>query len=152
MRRQTSQAFQEDIFHPRNYRNIFPVQYLSLIHISSLPTRSMSPWLPAKAVPLFSSWLMWQTKRKTNGKLPASSTTQKLTSCFPVISPTMMWKKLLHSLRTVSYTHLDVYKRQLQAEVAWGYQLKFSHSYILRLFLPVSYTHLDVYKRQHPWR
>lgn len=26
-RRQKSQAFQEDIFHPRNYRNIFPVQY-----------------------------------------------------------------------------------------------------------------------------
>ena len=40
--------------------------------------------------------------------------------------------------KSVSYTHLDVYKRQGSTEVG-------------TLFLnpqPVSYTHLDVYKRQ----
>ena len=63
--------------------------------------------------------------------------------------------------RTVSYTHLDVYKRQdlactcdirIAAESA-----KFACSFIKvgivpgdggAWLLPVSYTHLDVYKRQ----
>ncbi|OTO64779.1 hypothetical protein A5865_003815, partial [Enterococcus sp. 12E11_DIV0728] len=41
-----------------------------------------------------------------------------------------------YNTRPVSYTHLDVYKRQPQALVSSITQQ------------PVSYTHLDVYKRQ----
>ena len=41
----------------------------------------------------------------------------------------------------VSYTHLDVYKRQI-----W-YCIIFSGTVLC--FGAVSYTHLDVYKRQH---
>ena len=40
---------------------------------------------------------------------------------------------------SVSYTHLDVYKRQHH---------NISHSHSTQRVLPVSYTHLDVYKRQ----
>ena len=46
----------------------------------------------------------------------------------------------------VSYTHLDVYKRQAlnyPTEVADVLQTAMNDSYE-----PVSYTHLDVYKRQ----
>ena len=57
----------------------------------------------------------------------------------------------------VSYTHLDVYKRQLyetallheaarrQAEIIRSVK---SVQYELPSLMPVSYTHLDVYKRQ----
>ena len=54
----------------------------------------------------------------------------------------------------VSYTHLDVYKRQMDQQTALErqqalYREKNAH---LRQYLepvePVSYTHLDVYKRQ----
>ena len=45
---------------------------------------------------------------------------------------------LEHSLKTVSYTHLDVYKRQIME----------LQRYSLLHLRPVSYTHLDVYKRQ----
>ena len=53
------------------------------------------------------------------------------------------------SLETVSYTHLDVYKRQ-------GVDIKalseiLGHASVnitLNRYVPVSYTHLDVYKRQ----
>ena len=41
------------------------------------------------------------------------------------------------TLQTVSYTHLDVYKRQGSSERPWPIYTT-----------PVSYTHLDVYKRQ----
>ena len=41
--------------------------------------------------------------------------------------------------RTVSYTHLDVYKRQIQGCM---------RNIIIRMVDSVSYTHLDVYKRQ----
>ena len=51
----------------------------------------------------------------------------------------------------VSYTHLDVYKRQLSARISW--QKWASHLRKFRAMLAdckgaVSYTHLDVYKRQ----
>ena len=58
----------------------------------------------------------------------------------------------------VSYTHLDVYKRQYLLYLAAGAALLFlcvSWVLVLPLFVlerkslwPVSYTHLDVYKRQ----
>ena len=38
---------------------------------------------------------------------------------------------------TVSYTHLDVYKRQVRGRFIYTI-----------CYTPVSYTHLDVYKRQ----
>ena len=51
----------------------------------------------------------------------------------------------------VSYTHLDVYKRQLQA-VAFRHVALDRRNPALIVFFkgnePVSYTHLDVYKRQ----
>ena len=55
------------------------------------------------------------------------------------------------SRETVSYTHLDVYKRQLQA--LFGLFLMVSAALLWRQAAQpapgtVSYTHLDVYKRQ----
>ena len=57
-------------------------------------------------------------------------------------------------VQTVSYTHLDVYKRQLQAG-AFNYTLNrdSDEDWYLRSenayrAEAVSYTHLDVYKRQ----
>ena len=73
--------------------------------------------------------------------------------------------KIMHSNGPVSYTHLDVYKRQeLQAEIEDGKKKirQFENrEKMLRQKLskeerrtrsPVSYTHLDVYKRQPPIR
>ena len=60
----------------------------------------------------------------------------------------------------VSYTHLDVYKRQLHVFLDIGDALLSSGAEIFRVedtlnrmgyacgATPVSYTHLDVYKRQ----
>ena len=56
------------------------------------------------------------------------------------------------TIKPVSYTHLDVYKRQVQIDVAGSQSLV--RGDIVRECLdidsqtPVSYTHLDVYKRQ----
>ena len=59
------------------------------------------------------------------------------------------------SRRTVSYTHLDVYKRQPE-----GYASELKEAKMMKMGLcaedaAVSYTHLDVYKRQEigcEWR
>ena len=52
----------------------------------------------------------------------------------------------------VSYTHLDVYKRQDQARhaaaVVGGDDLLIELLQQTHTAAPVSYTHLDVYKRQ----
>ena len=69
-------------------------------------------------------------------------------------------------LATVSYTHLDVYKRQLHNGAILqgggglvGCDLGNFRIVVVEAALeliipapdvPVSYTHLDVYKRQHP--
>ena len=67
-----------------------------------------------------------------------------------------------HTVRPVSYTHLDVYKRQILYNVIGNKEVVFieifhfeknDFKYNLRtwkscMVLPVSYTHLDVYKRQ----
>ena len=66
---------------------------------------------------------------------------------------------LLRSILSVSYTHLDVYKRQvlvqLLAKTPMGmvgacFVVQFFTDYIDRVIclFAVSYTHLDVYKRQ----
>ena len=60
---------------------------------------------------------------------------------------------LLLSTKPVSYTHLDVYKRQVEntkchviaASIAIS---RVSPSRISHTMITVSYTHLDVYKRQ----
>ena len=80
---------------------------------------------------------------------------------FPLISPSLF--DVLYRLRvpavhiTVSYTHLDVYKRQLTGRLfPWARkgglaildQGLISGSNFVISVLPVSYTHLDVYKRQ----
>ena len=63
----------------------------------------------------------------------------------------------LYSACSVSYTHLDVYKRQVGRRVTEDdgpalQNRKFLKSHpdseITRTFVSVSYTHLDVYKRQ----
>ena len=48
-------------------------------------------------------------------------------------------------IRAVSYTHLDVYKRQ---DYMCVIHLISNMRYTLRSLISVSYTHLDVYKRQ----
>ena len=48
----------------------------------------------------------------------------------------------------VSYTHLDVYKRQAQDSGLGVAQSAARNTGQLLLKAPVSYTHLDVYKRQ----
>ena len=60
---------------------------------------------------------------------------------------------LVASVVPVSYTHLDVYKRQLLATVGVLLTALFTGTFIYFLFQwldmgTVSYTHLDVYKRQ----
>ena len=57
------------------------------------------------------------------------------------------------STTTVSYTHLDVYKRQLYAllrhfPIRWNFCLQRTITVFICKPTPVSYTHLDVYKRQ----
>ena len=72
-----------------------------------------------------------------------------------------------YSLNAVSYTHLDVYKRQIVQflDAHWEWKLPLVHvpeffEFYYRplgaapqfaLAEPVSYTHLDVYKRQE-WK
>ena len=71
----------------------------------------------------------------------------------------------LHITRSVSYTHLDVYKRQKKAQISKiennATDARFAT--ILKVFRAldakinfniesVSYTHLDVYKRQIRYR
>ena len=71
----------------------------------------------------------------------------------------VLWRG--HGVHPVSYTHLDVYKRQdtMSAGIALrGLLAKkseaircsswFSRKFSMRFSIPVSYTHLDVYKRQ----
>ena len=50
----------------------------------------------------------------------------------------------------VSYTHLDVYKRQIQEYIKNQLEEDLANDQIsLKEYMdPVSYTHLDVYKRQ----
>ena len=64
------------------------------------------------------------------------------------------------SLIPVSYTHLDVYKRQDEEQGVVGRSpfgagmdhpgriLEIVEFFLIELVVPVSYTHLDVYKRQ----
>ena len=49
---------------------------------------------------------------------------------------------------SVSYTHLDVYKRQLQSVRARWLPNTVCQTISALSAMPVSYTHLDVYKRQ----
>ena len=58
----------------------------------------------------------------------------------------------LQDILPVSYTHLDVYKRQfpLFAFLPAFRFLRFAYIFIIYV-APVSYTHLDVYKRQAPF-
>ena len=69
--------------------------------------------------------------------------------CAEMLDNVTIWD----SYKPVSYTHLDVYKRQLYSHGS-SYAARVSVSLdgaavITALYLaPVSYTHLDVYKRQ----
>ena len=65
---------------------------------------------------------------------------------------------IIEMSETVSYTHLDVYKRQvailLNAAIHYKRTSKrrfalWTQKSLAHLSQPVSYTHLDVYKRQH---
>ena len=57
-----------------------------------------------------------------------------------------------HALRPVSYTHLDVYKRQAHQRAGEQQRLACFCCQYPHGLAPVSYTHLDVYKRQAPCR
>ena len=60
-------------------------------------------------------------------------------------------ENLQHDIDTVSYTHLDVYKRQTPPCTQSVHTEEERHETSARYSLirgPVSYTHLDVYKRQ----
>ena len=52
------------------------------------------------------------------------------------------------SLYAVSYTHLDVYKRQPEQNGSYVRFYAYRLSFALQNFVTVAYTHLDVYKRQ----
>ena len=57
-------------------------------------------------------------------------------------------------MEAVSYTHLDVYKRQVHIVLivlrCLHHHIKLRHEYRCESkLIPVSYTHLDVYKRQN---
>ena len=77
-----------------------------------------------------------------------------------MVSTMVELRKGKQSAEAVSYTHLDVYKRQLHDHVrkrkGWSDEqvvarwliLQCVASALLLLLVPVSYTHLDVYKRQ----
>ena len=50
--------------------------------------------------------------------------------------------------RAVSYTHLDVYKRQMGNRTIGDKEVVKPLKKVMRIATPVSSTHLDVYKRQ----
>ncbi|QCE01180.1 hypothetical protein DEO72_LG7g2474 [Vigna unguiculata] len=64
----------------------------------------------------------------------------------------------IESLTPVSYTHLDVYKRQAPSSATAASSVSYTHLDVYKRQAPssataassVSYTHLDVYKRQAP--
>ena len=52
------------------------------------------------------------------------------------------------SVGTVSYTHLDVYKRQMYGGLCHAMYIGLPNGTISNNTAAISYTHLDVYKRQ----
>ena len=68
------------------------------------------------------------------------------------LSRTGNLSKLRRRLSPVSYTHLDVYKRQTQIWIAVSIYVLVAivrkRLGLVASLYPVSYTHLDVYKRQ----
>ena len=71
----------------------------------------------------------------------------------PLISPETesSLRIMFHTAKAVSYTHLDVYKRQAWQPTLVPGQIKLKNLYDTGTspnVLAVSYTHLDVYKRQ----
>ena len=96
-------------------------------------------------------------------KLPESNQKQKVQRQAPAKS---LQNAVIHmnvgrknkvSMIAVSYTHLDVYKRQAvdgpcgngQHDVFRSRRGRVYIVFIIQHVAPVSYTHLDVYKRQH---
>ena len=66
------------------------------------------------------------------------------------------WAKLIVFVlftAAVSYTHLDVYKRQILLcwWLCWVLPVRWWPGHSAGFSTPVSYTHLDVYKRQLGW-
>ena len=64
----------------------------------------------------------------------------------------LVWEIVDNSI-AVSYTHLDVYKRQVYERSVFFVIMIFENNkekriIFVRKVTPVSYTHLDVYKRQ----
>ena len=83
-----------------------------------------------------------------------------LTVCSPVIMKVQWLLLTAHYPSAVSYTHLDVYKRQhdmlsrsaiyLSMDDTFARWRSVRHIVFPDSQTPVSYTHLDVYKRQVP--
>ena len=84
---------------------------------------------------------------------------QSLISCSVAASAAVPFSGFSSACAAVSYTHLDVYKRQQQASsffqahqvsllLQGGQHPRFARLVRAHERVPVSYTHLDVYKRQ----
>ena len=60
----------------------------------------------------------------------------------------LLFQNIILVLSPVSYTHLDVYKRQVLLQVRMILDLQLLEHIHVLVVRAVSYTHLDVYKRQ----
>ena len=104
-------------------------------------------YLHEKSVPERTEHLKttWETiiKDKNHHIIVNEADNKIVSSCVCVIIPNLTRNVRPYAFIAVSYTHLDVYKRQ--ADKAGDDALHGIHSLCL---FPVSYTHLDVYKRQ----
>ena len=67
-----------------------------------------------------------------------------------VLYPRVSTEMQVDGYSPVSYTHLDVYKRQSSICSVIAMVILLVFFIIGSGYLPVSYTHLDVYKRQPP--
>ena len=98
-----------------------------------------------------SAWMRWAFLVAANG---GDADPDKPPTSRDLKSP-ILWLAQAEAMTPVSYTHLDVYKRQVIGGAGGKAQCgddrhaeRTCHRQMLLGHEPVSYTHLDVYKRQ----